>query len=54
MRLHPIVWMLGREAAQDDIIPLAFPIETKSGERISQIPIRKGQVVDISIAAYNR
>ncbi|KAJ6524397.1 cytochrome P450 [Mycena vulgaris] len=54
MRLHPIVWWLVREAGQDDILPLAFPITTKSGARVSSIPVKKGQVVHISIATYNR
>ncbi|KAI0308933.1 cytochrome P450, partial [Amylostereum chailletii] len=54
MRLHPIVWQLGRVAAQDDVIPLAFPVTTKSGEEISSIPVKKGQQIDISICGYNR
>ncbi|TFY76007.1 hypothetical protein EWM64_g8005 [Hericium alpestre] len=54
MRLHPIVFRLLREAAQDDVLPLAFPITTKTGEQISQIPVQKGQPVTISIAGYNR
>ncbi|TFY83783.1 hypothetical protein EWM64_g229 [Hericium alpestre] len=54
MRLHPIVWQLVRVAGQNDVLPLAFPIRTKSGENISQIPVQKGQTVYISIAAYNR
>jgi len=54
MRLHPIVWLLGREAGRDDVIPLAFPITTNSGAQVSAIPVKKGQIVDISIAAYNR
>ena len=54
MRLHPIVPSLNRKAAQDDVIPLANPIITKSGQAISSIPIRKGQEVHINIASYNR
>jgi len=54
MRLHPIVWVRRRVAGRDDVIPLAFPIITKSGERISSIPIKKGTPVDIFIDAYNR
>ncbi|TFY55001.1 hypothetical protein EVG20_g9479 [Dentipellis fragilis] len=54
MRLHPIVWYLGRIAENDDVIPLAFPVTTKTGETISAIPVRKGQEVQISISAYNR
>ncbi|KAJ6524400.1 cytochrome P450 [Mycena vulgaris] len=54
MRLHPIVWFLIREAGQDDILPLAFPITTKSGAKVSSIPVKKGQIVHVSIATYNR
>ncbi|KAF8259596.1 cytochrome P450 [Lactarius quietus] len=54
MRLDPIVWMNARVATRDDIVPLAFPITTKSGEQITSIPIKKGTPIDISQAAYNR
>jgi hypothetical protein len=46
--------MLNRVAERDDVIPLAFPITTKSGERISSIPVKKGTPIDINIGAYNR
>ncbi|KZV64465.1 cytochrome P450 [Peniophora sp. CONT] len=54
MRLHTIVWMLSRVAGQDDVIPLSTPITTETGERISSIPVQKGQNIEISIATYNR
>ncbi|KAF8267874.1 cytochrome P450 [Lactarius quietus] len=54
MRLHPILWNIVRIAGRDDIVPLAFPITTKSGERIISIPIKKGTPIDISTIAYNR
>lgn len=54
MRLHPIVWTLNRVAGKDDVIPLAFPITTKTGGNISAIPVSKGQSIQIAIAAYNR
>ncbi|KZV64464.1 cytochrome P450 [Peniophora sp. CONT] len=54
VRLHPIVWNLVRVAGQDDVIPLATPVISKSGHEISAIPIRKGQNIDISISQYNR
>ncbi|KAI0263463.1 cytochrome P450 [Gloeopeniophorella convolvens] len=54
MRLHPIFWTLLREAARDDVIPLAFPITLKSGEQITSIPIKKGTPLDVSPVAYNR
>jgi len=54
MRLHPIVYWLIREAGRDDVIPLAFPITTKSGEQITSIPVMKGTTIDIPIDVYNR
>ncbi|VDB99462.1 unnamed protein product [Peniophora sp. CBMAI 1063] len=54
MRLHPIVWLLNRTAGQDDVIPLSTPILTQSGDKISSIPVRNGQDIEISISAYNR
>ena len=54
MRLDPIGWIICRIATRDDIIPLTFPVTTKSGEQITSIPIKKGTPVDISSAGYNR
>ncbi|KAH9025552.1 cytochrome P450 [Lactarius hengduanensis] len=54
MRLDPIVWNTARIASRDDILPLAFPITTKSGQQITSIPIKKGTPIDISPAVYNR
>ncbi|KAN0129562.1 cytochrome P450 [Lactarius tabidus] len=54
MRLDPISWTNARIAGRDDILPLAFPITTKSGKQITSIPIKKGTPIDISPAAYNR
>jgi len=54
MRLHSIVYWLLREAGHDDVIPLAFPITTKSGKRITSIPVMKGTTIDIAIDVYNR
>lgn len=54
MRLHPVTWQLTRLAGMDDVIPLANPITTKSGEQLSSIAVRKGTRVKISICAYHR
>ncbi|KAH9173542.1 cytochrome P450 [Lactarius sanguifluus] len=54
MRLDPILWYAARIASRDDILPLAFPITTKSGKQITSIPIQKGTPIDISPAVYNR
>ncbi|THH11303.1 hypothetical protein EW146_g8088 [Bondarzewia mesenterica] len=54
MRLHPIVWKMTRVAGDDDVIPLAFPITTKSGKQLSNIPVKKGTHVLLSICGYSR
>ncbi|KAH9023972.1 cytochrome P450 [Lactarius pseudohatsudake] len=54
MRLDPIIWFTARTASRDDILPLAFPITTESGQQITSIPIQKGTPIDISLAVYNR
>ncbi|KAI9452156.1 cytochrome P450 [Russula earlei] len=54
MRLHPIVWQLSRIAARDDVIPLAYPVTTKSGEEILAIHVPKGTHIDMSFCSYSR
>ena len=36
------------------MIPLAYPIYSKSGDILTEIPVRKGQNILVSICAYNR
>ncbi|KAF7979342.1 hypothetical protein HWV62_42767 [Athelia sp. TMB] len=54
LRFHPISPWVTRESAIDDVIPLAEPIVTTSGELISQIEIASGTPVLVSTCAYNR
>ncbi|KAI9446009.1 cytochrome P450 [Lactarius indigo] len=54
LRLHPIVYVVPRKASRDDVIPLASPIVTKSGEQVSSIRVRKGTSIIINISVYNR
>ncbi|KAJ3011042.1 hypothetical protein NUW54_g2300 [Trametes sanguinea] len=54
LRLHPIVYAQSREATRDDVIPLATPAKTTTGELVDEIPIPKGTTCSISIWGYNR
>ncbi|RPD64802.1 cytochrome P450 [Lentinus tigrinus ALCF2SS1-6] len=54
LRLHPIVYLTERQASRDDVLPLAYPITTTTGETINEIPIPKGTSCRISIWTYNR
>ena len=44
LRYHPIALGLPRIALKDDVIPLAYPISSTTGETIREIPIKAGQV----------
>jgi len=54
LRLHSVFAVISREASEDDIIPLEFPVTTASGETIKQIPIKKGQRIHMGLGASNR
>ncbi|KAJ3769184.1 cytochrome P450 [Lentinula raphanica] len=54
LRLHPGVQFTTREADIDDVVPLAQPVLSTSGEVLNKIPVMKGQRIHIGIAAYNR
>ncbi|KAK0222859.1 cytochrome P450 [Armillaria nabsnona] len=54
LRFHPIVPGLLRIAAYDDVIPLTDPVTTSTGAKLTEIPVEKGQLVEIAIAYYNR
>lgn len=42
------------ETMRDEVIPLSQPIETVTGEIISEIPVGKGQMIHLSLCGYNR
>ncbi|KAK1227410.1 hypothetical protein PQX77_009595 [Marasmius sp. AFHP31] len=54
MRYHAVAIRLAKMAYADDCLPLSEGIKMTSGKEINEIPVRKGQKVLISIAAYNR
>ena len=52
--MHPIVIGLPRMTEKDDVIPLSQPITSTTGEVVTEIPVRAGQVVHVSFAGYQR
>lgn len=54
LRLHPVVYTLMRVAGRDDVIPLAYPITTSTGETVRDIPVPKGTNIFVSLWGYNR
>ncbi|KAI0633724.1 PAH-inducible cytochrome P450 monooxygenase PC-PAH 4 [Trametes polyzona] len=54
LRFRGVVMSLPRVATKDDVLPLAYPIVSTTGQTITEVPIRKGQVILSSFVAYNR
>ncbi|KAJ6456993.1 cytochrome P450 [Mycena vitilis] len=54
LRFYPAEATTERMALEDTVIPLSESIITSKGERISQIPVRRGQVIIVGIGSYHR
>ncbi|KAJ7604285.1 cytochrome P450 [Mycena polygramma] len=54
LRLYPALPLSDRIPLEDTVIPLSKAITTSNGTKITQIPVKKGQVVTMAIAAYQR
>lgn len=54
LRLAPPLYYTNRQAAKDDVIPLAKPIKVSNGSLITSIPVKKGQDLIIGIYASNK
>ncbi|KAJ6467892.1 cytochrome P450 [Mycena sanguinolenta] len=54
LRVYPAAALRERVALKDEIIPLSKEIVTTTGQRITQISIRKGDLVMLALASYQR
>lgn len=54
LRLHTPVTITARVAEKDDIIPLSEPVKDKYGNLLHEIPLVKGNRVQIPILALHR
>jgi len=54
LRCHPIGHSASRVAFQDCIIPLSKPVKLTTGEIVTEIPVSKGQKIQINVPGYNR
>ncbi len=43
-----------RVAGSDDDIPLLEPVTTSTGAKLTRIPVKKGQLIQLGIGYYNR
>ncbi|KAK0437709.1 cytochrome P450 [Desarmillaria tabescens] len=53
LQLHPPVSEAIRVAMEDDVLPLATPVVTKSGETVNSLFVAKGTVLTIPIQTLN-
>ncbi|KAJ7854375.1 cytochrome P450 [Mycena leptocephala] len=54
LRFYPAETITERIALQDTVIPLSESIIASTGKQISDVSVRKGQIVVVGIASYNR
>ncbi|KAJ7458858.1 cytochrome P450 [Mycena latifolia] len=54
LRVYPPNPITERVAQEDSVIPLAFEVTTSTGERLTQIPVKKGQSVMVAMGSYQR
>ncbi|KAH6910598.1 cytochrome P450 [Coprinopsis sp. MPI-PUGE-AT-0042] len=54
LRLHPPLPMMSREVKEDTILPLLKPIRGTDGKDITELFVRKGLTIFISIIGWNR
>ncbi|KAJ7480663.1 cytochrome P450 [Mycena latifolia] len=54
LRMFPPGPLLERWASEDCVLPLSSEIVTSTGNRIRELPIRKGQFIFLAVGAYQR
>ncbi|KAK0231603.1 cytochrome P450 [Armillaria fumosa] len=54
LRMHPPVFETTRVATEDDVLPLATPVVTKSGQTVNSLFVAKGTILTTPIRTLNR
>ncbi|EMD32773.1 hypothetical protein CERSUDRAFT_126579 [Gelatoporia subvermispora B] len=54
LRYHPVAPNVRRVASKDDKIPLQYPVRSRTGELVTEVPVFAGQEMWLSFCAYNR
>ncbi|KAJ6571230.1 cytochrome P450 [Mycena capillaripes] len=54
LRFYPAAALSDRVATEDTVIPLKEVMVTSTGDHMSQIPVKKGQLITVAIASYQR
>ncbi|KAJ7248944.1 cytochrome P450 [Mycena rebaudengoi] len=54
LRMYPVGSLTEMMALEDTSLSLTYGLTTTSGEKIAELPIRKGLVVCVAIGSYNR
>ena len=51
---HPVTFNILKKAINDDMLPLFNPIRTVSGKVLTEVPIPRGLIMVVSVAACNQ
>ncbi|KAH7100870.1 cytochrome P450 [Auriculariales sp. MPI-PUGE-AT-0066] len=54
MRIFHVNGHTERQASEDDVIPLRFPVRSADGSQVTSIPIKKGQVIVVPGVSVDR
>lgn len=54
MRLYSPLPYTERIAIKDTVISLSQPIISRTGKKVTEISVKKGQYVEVAISSYNR
>ncbi|KAJ7198981.1 cytochrome P450, partial [Mycena pura] len=54
LRMYPAEALSERVALADAVLPLSESVATTTGEQVHQIRIRKGQILTLAVASYQR
>ncbi|KAF7294088.1 Cytochrome P450 [Mycena kentingensis (nom. inval.)] len=54
LRFYPAIPLVERQAREDCVLPLSAPLNTNAGGTTREVLVRKGQVVYVAAASYQR
>ena len=54
LRMYPSASHTERIALKDDVLPLRFPVKSATGEEMTSVRIKEGQLIYVPIIAINR
>lgn len=54
VRFYSTIPYTERIAIRDTVVPVSKAVTSRSGRKVTEIPVKKGQYVEVAISSYNR